>query len=247
MAYQALLWSVFTLSFAMAVSIPSIKPNTNALPIPNGTYESYIEYTIGMFQIWYEIVEEDVPINRSSFQSFRVRNKPIGLTPKLDIREDTDLTLWYKQPDPVQIWGSHDGGYVESWVEDRPTPYQLNYPVWNFPADLGHTTFAEALDLMTDHYGLTFHECRLTLPPKDPFREGQPSLEVMWLFWTDVPRALDWIYVVTTSSSAWGKFKAEDLGLELDPVFSSCKSLNGVAHSNTTHVEVNSVCKVSSS
>lgn len=250
MEYRALIWSIYILPSITAIHIPTIKPNATDPFIGKKTFEELTEEAIDLFAEW----ETLKVLNRSYFQYIRVwrtYNVQIPLTSGLDLDENIELNFEVKNPaDDKYLWDiSYFIDGFEPARDSTSSPHTPNYPVWNYPDDLRGTTFADALKLLTDHYGLDFFECTVLKPPKDPFREGQHPLEVMWACCTQTDRPLDRIYVVTTSLAVWGNFTSDDLGLlyASPPERPPCDSLAERAAGNTTHVKGNLDCKVSTS
>lgn len=249
MAYQGLLWSIYTLPSVTAIRIPSVKSNATSLSNGNTTFENLVEEVIDLFTEWWQ----PYVLDRSNFQTVRVfhtyeHDRP--LPPILDMEKDIELNVEFKdQNDTDLIWNiAYHVNDFEPEEQRHLNPYQQNYPIWNFQDDLRGSMFADALDFLRGHYGMEYNECRVTLPPKDPFREGQRPLEVMWLCYTGVDWPRDRVYVVTTSMAAWGNFTMDDLGLERPSQrYSSCTTPTERATGNTTHVKGNSVCQVATS
>ena len=244
MAYRALLWNIYILLLATAVNVSLAKPN--APSVSTGGSKRLEDLVNEALEIFVEFDLEGAALDNSSFQTLSVNNDRIGLTSELDVNEGTDVFFEYKDPT------DHDLLYQASYFEDddfdcghehRLSPYVQNYPLMNYPNDLGGTTFAQALKFMTDIYGIMFRACWITKPPKDPFREGQLPLEAMWLFYTDAVWPQKRVYVVTTSLAVWGNFTKDDLGIEHED--EGCRA--GYVTKNTTYVKGKPGCNVSTS
>ena len=198
--------SAVHVNHSMKINLPKMDTTTS--------FEQLVEDALDMFKSW--VIPEH--LNQSSFQHVRVDNEHIGLTPQLDLSDGTTINVEYMDTTKYTLYKvstDQDGGDFD--IQPDPDPDQVHYPLMEYPRGLRNTTFAKALNFVTDKYGIVFQRCMATKPPKDPFREGRRPLEVMWLFFTTTDWPPDQVWVVTTSLTAWGVFTIQDFDLRAWP------------------------------
>lgn len=94
MAYRALHWSPWILPLATAISIPLVASNATSVSLEKTTFESLVNEAFEDFH-YYELPP---PQEITSYEILQVRNRPIGLTPELDLDEDTDVSIDFVDP-----------------------------------------------------------------------------------------------------------------------------------------------------
>ena len=173
MRCRVLLWSLSISAFPAAVSSLYMKPNATSVFFVKTTFEVLVEELLNDYEEFYLF---DHPLNRSYIKTVGVRNsEPMGLTPELDPDEEAEIDCEYKdpyEPDYLDSITYHHYDLEVTGDRDRSS-YERRYRLMKYPNDLRNTTFANALESISNYFpGVTFHYCDVTWPPKDPFRDG---------------------------------------------------------------------------